>query len=292
MPVSLYEDPLVYDILHSPGTADDVSGLLKIARRFCTGPVRTILEPACGSGRYLRVFAARGYNVIGFDLSPVMVRYAAARVREAQRDRAAARPKAAAPTARIFKADMRTFARALPAGVADFAFNPINSIRHLTSDAAVIAHLNQTARALRPGGAYAVGISLSRYGAEPVTEDVWSGSRDGARVVQVITYFPPTGPTAGKGKNRDERAHSHLTITERARPGSGTARRTPRVRHADSTYPLRTYNLAQWNAIVERSKLHIAGSVTEHGLDNPAREPGYCIFVLTHRPAARRGARA
>lgn len=266
MKVSLYEDPKIYDILHWPGTAGEVAGLLKTARRFMDRAPRTILEPACGSGRYLRVLAAKGYNVIGFDLVDSMARYAQKTTRAAAK---AARGRAM-PTVTIFAGDMRTFGTRVKAGSCDFAFNPINTIRHLPSDAALVDHLNQIARVLRPGGVYVVGISLSAYGLEGITEDVWIGKRGNCRVTQVVSYFPPKGP--GRGHDRDERVHSHLTIT--------TGKRET---HADSSYVLRAYNLAQWNAAVSRSKLEIVGSVDEQGADHPAAEPGYCIFVLKHK---------
>lgn len=263
MKVSLYQDPEIYDILHWPGTPGEVAGLLKTARRFVDGPCRCVLEPACGSGRYLRAMVGRGLSVIGFDLEPPMVRYALKTVT------GAAKRRTPAPKVTIFRADMRTFGGKLKAGSADFAFNPINTIRHLSSDAAMIRHLNQVAKVVRPGGVYIVGISLSAYGIEGITEDLWTGSRGNCRVTQVITYFPPASTGA---KARDERVHSHLSIS------------TPKGHQdADSTYVLRTHNLSQWQSVVKRSRLQIIASVDEEGRDHIAAEPGYCIFVLAHR---------
>lgn len=276
MKVSLYQDAKIYDILHWPGTDKEVRGLLKIAQRFCDRPARTFLEPACGSGRYLRALTGRGVNVIGFDLGASMVEYASQTV-TAARDRKF--PRGKKPSVHIFKGDMRTFAKGLKPASADFAFNPINTIRHLGSDKALVEHLNQVARVLRPGGAYMVGLSLSAYGLEGITEDVWTGKRGPCHVTQVITYFPPKGP--GAGTDRDEHVHSHLTITTRAG-----------ATDSDSSYVLRAYNLRQWQQAVARSTLSIVASVDEFGRDHPAAEPGYCIFVLKHADAPRPRPRA
>ncbi len=261
MKVSLYQDPVIYDILHWPGTQAEVRGILKTARRFLHRTPRTFLEPACGSGRCLRVLASKGLQVAGFDLVQPMVDHARATAAKAAKHKS---------NVHVFKADMRRFASKLKPRSIDVAFIPINSIRHLNSDAAMLDHLRQMARVLTPDGIYIVGVSLSAYGLEGITEDVWIGSRGRTRVTQVVTYFPPKGP--GRGKDRDERVHSHLTIE------SGKTQS-----HADSSYILRAYNLAQWNTLIDRSPLEIIASVDEQGADHPAAEPGYCIFVLRRR---------
>src|SRR5512140_1066353 len=83
IPNPLYADPLVYDILATPGTARELNVLQRIASRWVEGAnagrePRRWLEPACGTGRYLRLAAARGLRVTGFDASPAMVGYARA----------------------------------------------------------------------------------------------------------------------------------------------------------------------------------------------------------------------
>ena len=68
---SLYADPMVYDILYTPGTAGEVSAFEMLEKRFASGRLkknRLWFEPACGTGRYLRVAQNRGRRVVGFDL--------------------------------------------------------------------------------------------------------------------------------------------------------------------------------------------------------------------------------
>lgn len=252
-----YFMPHVYDVLHQPGTVADVRGLQRIARRFVTAKpraARTWLEPACGTGRYLRAAARLGYRVIGFDLAPEMVDYASSRV----------------PGATIFHAPMERFARRVPARSVGFAFNLINTIRHLPSDRAMLDHFRDVARVLAPGGVYVVGLSLTAYANEIPTEDIWIGKRGSMKVRQVVQYLPPEA-TRGK-RARHEACVCHMTIT-----------RATQEEDLDFTYHLRCYSLAQWRRLVDRSALRVLASVDERGRDLAPSEPGYGIFVLTHR---------
>ena len=182
------------------------------------------------------------------------------------------------PLASVFQADFETFADHLPPASIDVAFTPINSLRHLQTDRAMLAHFGQVARVLRPGGFYAVGLSITAYGVEEPSEDVWEGARGTCRVRQVVQYLPAPGRHgggAGGGADaRSERVISHMTIF------------TPRgVREIDSTYSLRAYDLAQWRSLVDRSPLRIEAVVDEQGEDLALAPPGYGVFVLEARAA-------
>jgi SAM-dependent methyltransferase len=259
-PVGLYADAMVYDILHAPGTAAEIDALERLAARH----VRTRrarlrwLEPACGSGRCVRLAARRGTPCTGFDLDGGMVAYANERI-----DRAGL-----SPAARCVVADMRTFVDdgAITPNSFEFAFNTINSFRHLMSDRDALAHLEQTARALRPGGVYAVGLSTTAYGLEFPSEDVWTGARGPVRVTQTVQYVPPAGKTGGA---RMERVFSHLLIE---RPSG--------EEHRDSTYALRAYSLDQWLDLVARSPFEILETTDHDGVPCEAGESGYRVFVL------------
>jgi SAM-dependent methyltransferase len=257
----------VYDVLSSAGTADEVDALERIAREWVRvrGGPRTWLEPACGTGRYLRVLARRGYAVIGFDHSAAMVQFAARRVRAFWRGARARAPH-------LFVADMVDFD--LGRRQADFAFNLFNTIRHLPSDTALRAHFASMAVALRPGGVYAVGLSTSRYGREPMDEDVWEGQRGGLRVRQIVQYLPP-GVLAREppARRRLERVVSHLQI-ERA--GRRTERR-------DTAYDLRCYDETQWRRVVQSSALTEIGTVDSDGGRVDPESTSYAIRLLAPR---------
>lgn len=262
-----YADPQVYDVLHAGGTAADLRVLLKLGRRY-TPAVKnpTWLEPACGTGRYLIAAARRGIRAMGFDISEPMVNYA--------REQAAA--SAVARRLTVFSAPMESFGDTGPVAShsVHLAFNLINTIRHLTTDRAMLAHFNQMAAALAPRGIYIVGLSLSAYGLEHPTEDTWRGRRGPLSVSQVVQYVPPaaSGHDARRGSgSRVERVISHMTI-----------RRGREESHIDSAYALRTYNLAQWLRLLDQSALRLVAVTDGDGKAATPVEPGYFLFVLAH----------
>ncbi|MFA6046885.1 MAG: class I SAM-dependent methyltransferase [Phycisphaerales bacterium] len=267
MPTDFYSIPDLYDILHTPGTPAEARGLLRAARRFVPS-VKSAnavwLEPACGSGRLLRYLAARSHKAIGFDIEPAMVAYAKRRNAEL--------PAASRPT--VFTARMEDFDTARPRLKVHVAFNLINTIRHLPTDAALLQHLSAVARVLRPGGVYIVGLGLAAYGLEPPTEDIWTGSRAGVRVHQLVQYEPAAGRSGNAA--RAERVVSHLTVTR----GRGTS---ATEEHIDSAYSLRSYDLDQWRGVVKKSDLVEVGVAAGTGEQATAAAPGYYLFVLGRR---------
>jgi len=257
--IGLYADPSLYDILHAPGTAEEVDGLEAIAERFAP-PDPTWLEPACGTARLLRVAARRGRRVVGFDLSTPMIDYARERVYGV----------VPPSNATIYVAPMQRFvAGNIRPGSIGFAFNTINTIRHLMTDADLQEHLKETARALSKRGVYVVGLNTTGYGFEQPSEDTWTGARGRVRVTQVVNYEPPTAPRPETDAERIERVYSHLMI-ERPR---GTE-------HHDSAYALRTYSLDQWLDAIGESPFKLAAVVDEWGEDCDPVECGYRLFVL------------
>ena len=255
---TLYTDPVLYDILHAPGTAEEVGALNSIATRFAAGAPDVWLEPACGSGRCLRLAAKQGRSVIGFDLEPDMIRYAQKRSQRAGiTDRSA-----------YFVGDMRRFSHELRPESIGLAFNTINTIRHLETDGELLTHLNQTSQVLHPLGVYAVGISLTVYGLEPPSEDIWTARRGSCSLTQIVQYLPPTDPEG----DRMESVYSHLTVD---RPRG--------EEHIPSSYALRAYDLEQWRAVIERSALRVVGVVDAAGEPCEPTAPGYAIWVLGRR---------
>lgn len=250
-----YDEPGLYDVLHSRGTASEVRGYQRLSARLGLDTRGPWLEPACGSGRYLRAAIARGVRVAGFDMQPHMLAYA--RRRLARYD---------ASLWVLAEADMRTFdiQAFAPGWVFQLAFNPINTIRHLHSDEAILAHFECIHRALRPGGVYVVGLSLSMYGFEQPSEDIWHGARGTLRVQQVVQYTPAAG-----GPDRAERVHNVLAVDT---PGG--------TRIVPSSYTLRSYDREQWEAIIDQSPFEMIGCVDEAGRSMTPSAPGYALWVL------------
>jgi hypothetical protein len=256
----LYADPMVYDILYTPGTAGEVTAFELLEKKFAPGRLkknRLWIEPACGTGRYLRVAQGRGRRVAGFDRDEGQLAYARKRLK--------------APPGGIFTADMTDFSPAaveagFKPGSVDFAFNPVNTIRHLESDRAMLQHFDQMAGLLKPGAIYVVGLSLTDYENLQPEEDLWQTARGRCKVSQLVNYLPPE---RGSKKARVETVISHLTV-ERPRG----------VRHFDDTYGLRTYDEKQWRNLVGRSRLDHAGSFDAFAQPLEGRNLNYQLEVL------------
>jgi predicted RNA methylase len=274
----LYGDPEIYDILHDDNSAADVKTFARIAAR-CSAKIAqmvrerkplTWLEPASGSGRYLLACAARGDTAIGVDMSRDMISYSLVRAKSAKLESRVGGIVAKIESFSLADAIWADTVKKNSAKqlLADIAFNPINSIRHLGSDAAMVKHFACVARAMKPGGVYVVGLSLSAYGLESASEDVWVGKRDRISVTQVVQFEPVDVSARGVWKRR-ERVMSHLTITS-----------TLGEEHRDSSYWLRTYNLREWLRVVDKAGWRVAGVFDNQGKQAVAHEPGYFLFAL------------
>ncbi len=220
----LYLEPALYDVVNASGTAAEVDALERVVRRHLGPGPRRWLEPACGTGRYLRGLRARGHEVAGYDPLDGMLAYARQRLSRWPDRWALARATFTTPAG-----DLATL------GAFDVAICPVNSLRHLPDDASVIANLAQVRRLLAPGGLYVVGLDLLQPDALP-DEDMWTGARGRLRVQEVVQYLPPAGAS------RREQVVVQMMVT---RP-RGTE-------HRGWTYGLRTYTDAQWSALVRRA---------------------------------------
>lgn len=253
----IYSIPDIYDILHAPGTVREVGMCLRTARRYAGEGARaakTWLEPACGTGRYVRALARRGCSAVGVDLSGAMIAYARDRAKKSDR-------------ARFEVGDITRIDRIAGRGKFDAAINLINSIRHLMTDRQMDEHLSATGAALKSGGVYIVGLSVTLYGQESPTEDVWKGSRGRMKVLQVIQYEPPI---AKRGlAARTERAYSFITASSPSRS-----------REFVSSYALRCYSREQWMEAIGRSPLRLVAVINESGREIDVPTLGYGIYVL------------
>src|SRR5437870_10016147 len=115
-----------YDFLHAPETEAELPVILSIFGALGNGS-RRVLEPACGTGRYLAALAKRGFDCLGYDLNPRTLSFAKRRLK--------------GTSARVLRADMKSFrlpVRLSPENgelsAVDLALCLIGSFRHLLSD--------------------------------------------------------------------------------------------------------------------------------------------------------------
>lgn len=279
----------MYDALHTPGTAEELNALERIARRFAcggTGDPHDLrwLEPCCGTGRFLRLLARRGSRVVGVELDAAVAAFANERLGPRVRTRA-----------RAVVGDMcRIDALVYPRGLGppfDVAFSPHNSIRHVASPAELRRHLSAMAAVLRPRGIYVVGVGLQAPGEPIVGEDVHKARRGGLLVHNVCQYFE--APSARRSQPRRERIVSFTTVIT----GHGVGRRR---RTVESSYDLLCIDPAMWRNAVRAARMVELGVVDdERGADLPADRTDYAYRVIARcdhpmvrantRPQPRRG---
>lgn len=166
----LYNSPLYYDIAFSYDIKHEMQIYERIFNSHVPFKVNNLLEPACGTGRFLVAFPGRGIKITGYDLSDSFVKYA---------------------NLKIVKSGFKDFAKAVTADmktakfdrVFDSAFTPINSIGYLLKDEDIICHFRNTASSVKKGGVYV--IHLDCYCNNPENEksfSEWECSRDGISV--------------------------------------------------------------------------------------------------------------
>ena len=170
MSEELYNLPLYYDVAFSWDIEPEIGWFGDFFCEHVPFPVKHILEPACGSGRFMVALPKHGYLVTGYDASDAMLDYTRKRVEAA----------GVADSVSLVNARMEsaTFPREF-----DAALNSINSLGYLLEDEDIVSHFRLTGEALKPGGIYIVHISTAWDDLETATGDSWEMEREGVRVV-------------------------------------------------------------------------------------------------------------
>lgn len=235
-----YEAPAAYDDVFDVDTDREVDFLEAVHQRHATpGRGRRVLEPACGSGRLLAGMAARGWKVRGFDLGASMVRFSRERLRTA------------GLAGTVVPGDMADFE--VP-GRFDLAHCLVSTFKYLLSERDARSHLRAVARALRPGGVYALGFHLTRYTTRRKMHERWNVERDGRSVACTISSWPPDRA------RRRERVEARMRVTE--------AGETRRFRTA---WEFRTYDEAQVRKLLRAvpELEHVATYDFHYEIDEP-----------------------
>lgn len=286
---AVYSHPRIYDLLHTPGTAEEVNGLELLAQRHTLvrppreseGPrgsdapapplarqagIRSWLEPACGTGRYLRVLARRAARrrtptrLVGVDLNEPMLEFAREKV----------------PGATFLRADMRSLTPRLLGGKSfDGAFILQNSIRHLQTDSDVVKHLGAVRSCLAPGGVYLVGTSLQPASAFSECDDHYQARRGALRVRDDVQYVP----LPSKRGDGHEQVHSYVTAWRHTRPQP--------IVEIVSSYRLWCCSPARWARLAARAGFEQVGAFDLDGTDVGIDFGGYAVRVLRTPPRTR-----
>ncbi|MDG1897612.1 MAG: class I SAM-dependent methyltransferase [Fuerstiella sp.] len=169
--MNCYDWPQYWDLAFDDDTHLEADFVEAASRKYCSFPVKRLLEPGCGGGRLVLELARRGYDVSACDLSAAAVDYARARV------------AAANLTADVAVHDMRQLSCDPKA---DVAYCLVNTFRHLLTEEDAAQHLHAVAQSVRTGGLYLIGMHLLPPDADEEDNEEWSVSRDGMTVTMQL----------------------------------------------------------------------------------------------------------
>ncbi len=169
MSEELYEHPEHYDIAFSWDLDTEIEFFGRLFRAHVPFEVRRVLEPCCGTGRFLLALPSHGYSVTGYDVNPGVVEYARRRIEE-YGDPTMARANIGDMVSARFDREF------------DAALNSINSLGYLRADEEIVRHFANTGESLRKGGVYIVHVSCTWDGEPDLDHNSWEMERDGVRV--------------------------------------------------------------------------------------------------------------
>ena len=165
--MSQYSAPRLYEIAFDMNRKGEVDFLVHCFERYAQGPVRCVVDIACGTGPHLIRLAERKYRMTGLDLSPKNIAFLGERV-EAKKLRA-----------ELVVGDMTDFH--LPRPV-DAAICMQDSQGHLLTNEALLAHLRCVARGLKKGGLYVFDRYMCSSWTDPARRWSWTRQRGNATV--------------------------------------------------------------------------------------------------------------
>lgn len=166
-----YTAPKYYEIAFNVFRKKECDFIEACFKKHAAGPVRRVLDIACGTGPHLLRLAKRGYEMTGLDLSRENLAY----VRE--------RAEKSGLKVELVQADMIDFELALPF---DAAICLQDSQGHLLTNEMILSHFRSVARALRPGGLYVFDRMVPNNWAHPATQ--WSWTRRQGRTTVRTTF--------------------------------------------------------------------------------------------------------
>ena len=165
----LYSNPKYYDVAFGWDPVEEIKIFKMIFEKHVPFPVKKILEPACGTGRFLVSLPPAGYDVVGYDRSGDMVAFARKRISEEGLYQKA--------IALIGEMQGARFADRF-----DAAINPINSFAYLLSDGDILAHLLSMSVSLKRDSVYIIQITCMFDNLENSKPSQWKMKKFGIEI--------------------------------------------------------------------------------------------------------------
>jgi SAM-dependent methyltransferase len=253
---SWYDCPQYYDIAYQGDTRREADFIEAACRKYCPFEARRFLEPACGTGRIITELAARGYQVVGFDLSQPALSYLRRRL---------ARRRLHANT---FEADMSEFHLSRPV---DAAYCTVNTFRLLLTEEAARGHLECIANSIRPGAIYVLGLHLLPLDVDEENSERCTEWRGGTKVTVTLRAL----------RTNRRRRICDLRVCLLVRRGS----REVRLRHE---FQFRIYTARQFRRLLGSVPSLQLCDVYDfcYNIEEPSAlndEMADCVFVLRRR---------
>src|ERR1044071_831703 len=248
-----YDYPQYYDVAPPAYTRREADFIEAACDKYCLVDVHRLLEPACGGGRLITELTARGYEVIGFDVSQPALTYLRRRLERRHFH------------AETFEAELSDFRVSRPA---DAAYCTVNTFRHLLTEQAARGHLECIARSLRPGGIYVLDLHLLPLGIDKEYTDQWTQRRSATEVTVTLRLLRTDR------RRRIEDAQVCLI----ARRGL----KEFRLQHA---FQLRTYTPKQFRRLLDSvPSLELCGVYDfRYDIEQPSAlndQAAYTVFIL------------
>ena len=256
-----YDYPEYYDLGFQEDTPKEIEFLQQAFERYATGPVKRIIEPACGTGRLVFRLAELGYDVAGFDLNENALNFLRKRLEKKKL------------VADVFQANMVDFKVAQPY---DVALNTFNTIRHLLTEEDALAHLRAVSAALRPGGLFFLGLHVMPPDADEHCIERWRAKKGKTQVsytLRVVDWQP---------KARLERLRVSMLIRKGEQPPL----------RVQTEMTLRSYSLAQLKKLLAKvPEFELCESFDFwYEIDEPVKlsreDSSDTLLVLRKRPTA------
>ncbi len=171
--MTVYDRAHLYDLAFSyRDFAAEVEALCKMRAKATSAPLKSALELAAGPADHARELAGRGVRAVALDLAPAMCELAKEKARREGR------------TIELLCADMTAFTLSAPV---DLALTMIDSISHLHTLDALVAHLRCVRDALTEGGVYIMEIAhpsdfVGRSARTTGVSEPWTVVADGMRL--------------------------------------------------------------------------------------------------------------